>query len=78
MLFVVCVDVDIFYTSVRSIISERALDLHNTDLDFAALFSLSQAFNFPDCAHKMATMLQGHQGTLKNLLGKGNWINVVD
>lgn len=69
---------DIFYTSVWSFISERPLDLYNIGSGFVFLFSLSEAFNFPDCAHKMATMLQGHQGALKNLLGKGNWINAMD
>lgn len=78
MLSLVCVDVDIFYTSARSFVSEKVLDLHNIGLDFTALFSLAQAFNFSDYAHKMATVLQGHQGTLKNLWGKGNWINAVD
>lgn len=78
MLFVLCVDVDIFYASVQPFISERALDLHNIGSDFASLFSPSQVFNFSGCAHKMVTMLQGPQGTLKNLPGKGNWINTMD
>lgn len=31
------------------------------------------------CAHEMVTrMLQGHQGMLKSLLGRGNWINTMD
>lgn len=78
MLFVLCVDADIFYASVQPFISERALDLYNIGSDFVSLFSFSQVFNFSGCARKMATILQGPQGTLKNLLGKGNWINTMD
>lgn len=37
MLFVVCVDDYIFYASVQSFVSERALDLYNMGLGFLFL-----------------------------------------
>lgn len=39
---------------------------------------LFPACNFLDSIHKMVTTLQAHQGAVKNLLGKCNWIKVLD
>lgn len=65
VLLVVCVDRDIFHASGCSFLSEGASDLCNIVGGLFFLVFLSQTFNFPGCAHKMATMLQGHQGTQK-------------
>lgn len=41
MLFVLCVDVDVFYASVQPFINERASDLYNIGSDQNPVFSFS-------------------------------------